>query len=113
MALKALLDLAAQGSTDPDLAATLASRLARLDKRLTSPDRERLAEVANGVDITAITHGLVEASDPDATGNVLSVSLGRLSRRRRDQRRREGAGERGAEAADGQSRSKEHDSGLA
>ena len=66
VALKALLDLAAQGSTDPDLASTLASRLARLDKRLTSADRERLAEVANGVDITAITHGLVEASDPDS-----------------------------------------------
>jgi type I restriction enzyme R subunit len=65
VALKALFDLAAQGSTDPDLASTLASRLARLDRRLTAADRERLAQVAGGVDLTAITHGLVDASDPD------------------------------------------------
>ena len=65
VALKALLDLAAQGSTDPDLASTLASRLARLDRRLTPADRERLAQVAEGVDLTTITHGLVDASDPD------------------------------------------------
>jgi type I restriction enzyme R subunit len=78
VALKALLDLAAQGSTDPDLASTLASRLARLDRRLTPADRARLTQVAGGVDLATITHGLVEASDPDlqregaiaATGNA-------------------------------------------
>ena len=65
VALKALLDLAGQGSTDPDLAATLASRLARLDRRLTVSDGERLTQVAGGMDLSTITHGLVEASDPD------------------------------------------------
>jgi type I restriction enzyme, R subunit len=65
VALKALLDLAAQGSTDPDLASTLASRLARLDKRLTPADRQVLTEAADGVAIATITHGLVEAGDPD------------------------------------------------
>lgn len=63
--LKGLLDLAGQGSTDTDLAATLAGRLARLDRRLSPADRERLAQVAGGVDLTTITHGLVDASDPD------------------------------------------------
>ena len=66
VALKALLDLAAQGSTDPDLASTLASRLARLDKRLTSADRERLAGVAWRGRHQSVARGLVEASDPDS-----------------------------------------------
>jgi type I restriction enzyme R subunit len=65
ISLKALLDLAGQGSTDPDLASTLASRLARLDRRLTRADRERLTQLAGGADLTTITHGLVDASDPD------------------------------------------------
>jgi len=65
VALKALLDLAGKGSTDPDLASTLASRLARLDRRLTRADRERLTQAAGGVDLTTITQGLEEASDPD------------------------------------------------
>jgi type I restriction enzyme R subunit len=63
--LKALFDLAAQGSVDPDLTSTLAARLVRLDRRLTAADRERLAQVAYGIDLTTITHGLVDASDPD------------------------------------------------
>jgi type I restriction enzyme, R subunit len=77
VALKALLDLAAQGSTDPDLAATLASRLARLDRRLTAADRSRLAEVAHGLELAVITHGLLEASDPDCQRERAIIATGR------------------------------------
>jgi type I restriction enzyme, R subunit len=53
------------GARDPDLASTIAGRLARLDRRLTREDREELEELSGGMSLQQIAHGLVEAIDPD------------------------------------------------
>ena len=63
--LQALFKLIGFGNKDPEVASSIAGRLARLDKRLTREDRETLSGVANGVDVATIAHSIVEALDPD------------------------------------------------
>jgi type I restriction enzyme, R subunit len=63
--LKDLFKLIAFGNRDPEVASSIAGRLARLDKRLTKDDREMLAGIAGGKDLGAIAHDLVDALDPD------------------------------------------------
>jgi type I restriction enzyme R subunit len=63
--LKDLFKLVAFGNRDPDVASSIAGRLARLDKRLTQDDREMLARIAGGKDLGSIAHDLVDALDPD------------------------------------------------
>jgi type I restriction enzyme, R subunit len=53
------------GVRDPNLASTIAGRLARLERRLTKDDREELEELANGLTLQDISRGIVEALDPD------------------------------------------------
>ena len=53
------------GNRDPEVASTLAGRLARLDKQLPREDRETLAKLAGGVYLGEIAHGIVDALDPD------------------------------------------------
>jgi type I restriction enzyme, R subunit len=52
------------GNRDPDLVSTIAGRLARLERQLTRDDREELEELA-GTTLVNLSHGLVEALDPD------------------------------------------------
>src|ERR1019366_5647440 len=63
--LQALFNLVGFGNKDPEVASTIAGRLARLDKRLTRDDRETLTALADGTDLGTITHRIVEALDPD------------------------------------------------
>jgi type I restriction enzyme R subunit len=63
--LQALFKLVGFGNKDPEVASSIAGRLARLDKRLTREDRETLTGIANGVDVGNIAHGIVGALDPD------------------------------------------------
>jgi type I restriction enzyme R subunit len=63
--LKDLFKLVAFGNRDPEVASSIAGRLARLDKRLTQDDREMLTRVAGGKDLGSIAHDLVDALDPD------------------------------------------------
>jgi type I restriction enzyme R subunit len=53
------------GNRDPEVASSIAGRLARLDQHLTRDDREALAKLAGGLDLGAIARGIVEALDPD------------------------------------------------
>jgi type I restriction enzyme R subunit len=53
------------GVRNPDLASTIAGRLARLDRRLTKDDREKLEQLAGGLSLSDITRAIVEAIDPD------------------------------------------------
>jgi type I restriction enzyme R subunit len=71
--LQALFKLIGFGSKDPDVASTIAGRLARLDKRLTREDRAELAEMAGGQDLGAIVRGIVEALDPDRQFTAATV----------------------------------------
>jgi type I restriction enzyme, R subunit len=63
--LKDLLNQVAFGNRDPQVASSLAGRLAQLDKHLTKDDRDFLTDLAAGVDLGTITRNLVLALDPD------------------------------------------------
>jgi type I restriction enzyme R subunit len=65
ISLDKLMNAVAQGNREQDIASTLAGRLARLDRRMTSEDRERVKAASGGTDLTEITHRLVDAIDPD------------------------------------------------
>jgi type I restriction enzyme R subunit len=63
--LESLFRLVGFGNRDPEVASSIAGRLARLDRRLTKDDRATLAAVAGGLDVGSIACGIVEALDPD------------------------------------------------
>ncbi|MGE0144730.1 MAG: type I restriction-modification enzyme R subunit C-terminal domain-containing protein [Planctomycetota bacterium] len=67
--LQTLLEQVAFGSTDSAVMSSLASRLARLERQLESSGgedhRDRLLEKSGGVPLSAISHGIVQALDPD------------------------------------------------
>ena len=55
MGLRDLLNQVAFGNRDPQVASTVAARLARLDKHLTKDDRAMLADFAGGIDLGTIS----------------------------------------------------------
>ena len=65
VSLKSLLDHVASGGTDPDVASSLASRLARLDKRFGPDEREKIRDACGGSDLSDLAAGIIEALDPD------------------------------------------------
>ena len=67
MGLRDLLNQVAFGNRDPQVASTIAGRLARLDKRLTKDDRAMLADLAGGMDLGAIARNLVTRSTPTSS----------------------------------------------
>jgi type I restriction enzyme R subunit len=64
LSLEALLERVAFGNTDEDTCATLAGRLARLERRLPDPVRAELNGLAQGMTLTDIARALVDAVDP-------------------------------------------------
>jgi type I restriction enzyme R subunit len=60
-----LMDAVAFGNREKDVLSSLASRLARLDRQLNKEDQQIITGVAGGKPLAAITHGLVDALDPD------------------------------------------------
>lgn len=63
--LEQLMNKVALNAATPDDLSSLASRLARLDRALDTKARQELTETGNGLSISAIAHGLVDALDPD------------------------------------------------
>jgi type I restriction enzyme R subunit len=63
--LKDLMKLVGFGNREPEVASTLAGRLARLDKQLPREEREMLAKLGGGAYLGDIAHGIVDALDPD------------------------------------------------
>ena len=63
--LENLFNQVAFGNKDPQVASSIAGRLARLDKHLTKDDREMLTGLAGGTDLGTIARRLVDALDPD------------------------------------------------
>ena len=61
-----LLEQVAFGNRETDLLSSLASRLARLDRQLSSTDRQLLTDAGGGQSIRELAAALVEALDPDA-----------------------------------------------
>jgi type I restriction enzyme R subunit len=76
VALDRLLDAVAFGSTDPDVLSSLASRLARLDRRLSEAEREAIARVAGGKTLREIAAEIVAALDPDRQVEVARENAG-------------------------------------
>jgi type I restriction enzyme R subunit len=63
--LKDLMKMVGLGNREPEVASTLAGRLARLDKQLPREDWEMLAKLAGGAYLGDLAHGIVGALDPD------------------------------------------------
>ena len=71
-----LLDLVGMGSRDPEVLSSLASRLARLDRRLTSQDRQAIESTAQGTSLQDLVSGLAEATDPDTALDAARQATG-------------------------------------
>ncbi len=74
--LAKVLEAVAMGNAHPNTVSTLAGRLARLDRALTSEGRAELAEAAGGVTIAALAAALVDSIDPAANRARARVALG-------------------------------------
>lgn len=61
-----LLDEIAAGRRDDDALATLAARLAALDRRIGEKDRAAIVKASGGVDLAGMAARLLDAIDPDA-----------------------------------------------
>ena len=66
ISFKKLLQHVNHGGADPEMVSSLASRLARLDRQLGPPERERVAAISDGSSVRQITRGIVDALDADA-----------------------------------------------
>ena len=75
VSLDKLLHQVALGHISEDLVSTLASRLARIDSRITPADRTQLEAVA-GQSLKSIGHRLVEAIDPDRQLSAARLATG-------------------------------------
>ena len=71
-----LLDLVALGNREPDTLSSLASRLARLDRRLTPEDRQAVEAAAGGASLRELVSDLLHATDPDAAVDAARLSTG-------------------------------------
>ncbi len=61
---KLLLGIAA-GNREDDMLTSLADRLARLDKKIDDPDREKIKTLSDGRELKMIINSLLDAVDPD------------------------------------------------
>ena len=71
-----LLDLVGMGDRNPEVLSSLASRLARLDRHLTSKDRKAIEVVSHGIPFQALVSSLAKAADPDAALGAAQQSTG-------------------------------------
>ena len=71
-----LLDLVAMGDRDPDTLSSLASRLARLDRRLSPQDRQSIESMADGATLKELVSDLLNATDPDAAEEAAREATG-------------------------------------
>jgi type I restriction enzyme R subunit len=71
VSIKKVLETVAKGVVDPDLSSTLAARLIRLEQGLDDTQREKLKELAGGMDIPTLAKDIVTALNPDQQKNRL------------------------------------------
>jgi type I restriction enzyme R subunit len=65
VSLKQVLEDVAAGVCDADTVSTLAARLTRLDRRLSSEDRRSIADASSGTSLASISGAMLAALDPD------------------------------------------------
>ena len=71
-----LLDLVAMGDREPDTLSSLASRLARLDRRLSPQDRQSVESLTGGATLKSLVSGLLNATDPDTAEEAAREATG-------------------------------------
>jgi type I restriction enzyme, R subunit len=71
-----LLEQVAFGNRETDVLSSLASRLARLDRQLSSADRQLLTDAGDGHSIRDLAAALVEALDPDIQIEAARMATG-------------------------------------
>ncbi len=76
-----LLEQIAFGNRETDVLSSLASRLARLDRQLSAPDRQLLTDAADGHSIRELAAALVDALDPDVQIEAARMATGRMCAR--------------------------------
>jgi type I restriction enzyme, R subunit len=74
--LQSLFRLVGYGNLDPEVASSVAGRLARLDKRLAQEDRDLLTQAAGGQDLGDIARAIIDALDPDNQAAAVEDSGG-------------------------------------
>ena len=74
--LRRLLESLALGQLSPDILTSVASRLARLDRRLRPSEREELEDLT-GTPLPDLTRKLIEAADPDQHREAARQASGR------------------------------------
>ncbi|MXW57869.1 MAG: DEAD/DEAH box helicase [Acidimicrobiia bacterium] len=70
-----LLDQIGLGVRDPDVVSSVASRLARLDRRITAEDRAEVESVA-GVELSDLVRQITDALDPDRQLEAAAAETG-------------------------------------
>ena len=70
-----LLNQIGLGSRDPNVVSSVASRLARLNRRITAEDREEVESVA-GVDLSELIRQITDALDPDRQHEAAAAETG-------------------------------------
>lgn len=68
--LKELLQAISVGARDEELFTTIAGRLARLDKQITTKERKQFTEKANGKSISEVAKELLNAFNPDVLEEI-------------------------------------------
>ena len=71
-----LLDQVSMGSRDPDALSSLASRLARLNHRLSTQERQAIESAAHDATLPELISGLLNATDPDAAVEAAQQAAG-------------------------------------
>jgi type I restriction enzyme R subunit len=66
-----LIDDVAAGRRDDDAFATLAARLAALDRRIGDKDRAAIVKASGGVDLSSMASRLLDAIDPDVLARLV------------------------------------------
>ena len=71
-----LLDLVAMGNRESETLSSLASRLARLDRHLSSQDRQAIETTTGGASLHDLIDGLLHATDPDSVFGAAQEATG-------------------------------------
>jgi type I restriction enzyme R subunit len=75
VSLDKLFELVAFGNREPDVLSSIASRLARLDRQLSTEDRAAITETAKGQSLASLAERIVSALDPDRHIEAASAAL--------------------------------------
>ena len=71
-----LLDMVSMGNREPDVLTSLASRLARLNRRLSTQERQAIESAAHDATLPELISGLLNATDPDAAVEAAQQATG-------------------------------------